>query len=360
MTKQVLEEFRVWRYRPGTMKAIRLVEPGRALESRDLDVPSVGPRDVLVRVKAAGICHSDAHYRAGRSAVRPLPLTLGHEVAGVVEQVGAEVSQFASGDRVCVHYLASCGMCGYCQQGQEQFCTSGAMMGKHRDGGYAEFVMMPARSIFRLPEEIPFDQGAILMCSSATSLHALNKARLRPGETVAVFGVGGLGLSAIQLAKAFGAGEIFAVDLKTQMLVRASQLGALPVNGAECDPVEEIRRLTKGRGVDVALELIGLPATMRQAVRCLAILGRAALVGITDKSFEVAPYMEVLNKEAEIIGVSDHLAQELPQLLEWARKKALDLSGAITRRLPLEAQPVNEALDDLECFGLEGRNVIVL
>ena len=340
------------------MKAIRLIEPGRPLELQEVSVPEVRPRDVLVRVKAAGICHSDAHYRAGRSLVRPLPLTLGHEVAGVVERAGAEAAQFKPGDRVCLHYLATCGKCGYCQHGNEQFCASGAMMGKYRDGGYAEYVVMPARSVFRLPEEIPFEQGAILMCSSATSLHALNQARLRAGESVAVFGVGGLGLSAIQLAKVLGAREVYAVDLKPGKLANAARLGAVPVNAADCEPVEEIRRLTGGRGVDVALELIGLPLTMRQAVQVLAIHGRAALAGITEKTFEVAPYAEVLNKEAEIIGVSDHLAQELPPLIEWARRRALDLSGVVTRTLPLEARAVNEALDELEQFGEEGRMVI--
>jgi propanol-preferring alcohol dehydrogenase len=309
-------------------------------------------------VKAAGICHSDAHYRAGRSLVRPLPLTLGHEVAGIVEKVGAEVSQFRPGNRVCLHYLATCGICHHCQQGNEQFCKSGAMMGKFRDGGFAEFVLMPARSVFRLPEEIPFEHGAILMCSSATSLHALNKARLRPGESVAVFGAGGLGLSAIQLAKVFGAGDVFAVDIKPGKLVRAARFGAVPVNAADCDPVEELRRLTKGRGADVALELIGLPLTMRQAVRCLGIQGRAVLAGITEKTFELAPYEEILNKEAEIIGVSDHLAQELPQLLEWTRRGALDLSGVITRTIPLDARAVNDTLDELEKFEVEGRMVV--
>ena len=329
------------------------------MELHEVKVPAVGARDVLVRVKAAGVCHSDAHYRAGKSVVSPLPLTLGHEVAGVIERAGEEVGQFKAGDRVCLHYLASCGECGYCQRGNEQFCTSGAMIGKYRDGGYAEFIVIPARSVFRLPSEIPFEQGAILMCSSATSLHALNKARLRPGESVAVFGVGGLGLSAIQLAKVFGAREVFAVDIKPGKLALAERFGAVPVNAAECDPVAQIGRLTGGRGVDVALELIGLPLTMGQAVRSLAIQGRAALAGITEKTFEVAPYMEVLNKEAEIIGVSDHLAQELPQLLEWARRGALDLSRVITRRLPLEAGAVNEALDGLERFGGEARTVIV-
>ncbi len=341
-----------------TMKAIRLVQPRRPLELQEVKVPFMGPREVLVRVKAAGICHSDAHYRAGRSVARPLPLTLGHEVAGVVEGVGAEVVRFKTGDRVCVHYLASCGECNYCQQGNEQFCTSGAMMGKYRDGGYAEFVVMPSRSVFALPKEIPFEQGAILMCSSATSLHALNKARLRAGETVAVFGVGGLGLSAIQLAKVFGADAVYAVDINPEKLAWAEKLDAVPINAASCEPVAELKRLTSGRGVDVALELIGLPLTMRQAVQCLAIQGRVALAGITEKTFEVAPYMEVLNKEAEIIGVSDHLAQELPQLIEWARRGVLDLSGVITRTVPLEARAVNEALDGLERFGGEGRVVI--
>ncbi len=340
------------------MKAIRLVRPGQPLEAQQVPVPSLSGRDVLVRVKAAGICHSDAHYRAGTSRVDPLPLTLGHEVAGVVEQVGPEVTHFKRGDRVCLHYLATCGQCVYCQQGNEQFCTTGAMIGKYRDGGYAEFIVMPARSVFRLPEEIPFEQGAVMMCSSATSLHALNKARLRAGESVAVFGVGGLGLSAIQLARVFGAREVLAVDIRPRKLALAAHFGAVPVNAAECEPVAEIRRLTGGRGVDVAVELIGLPLTMRQAVQSLAIQGRAALAGITEKTFEVAPYGEVLNKEAEIIGVSDHLAQELPQLLEWARCGALDLSGVVTRTLPLDARVVNDALDDLEHFGGEGRMVI--
>ncbi len=340
------------------MKAIRLVAPGQSLKLLEVPLPAVGPEDVLVRVKAAGICHSDAHYRAGRSEVRPLPLTLGHEVAGVVESVGAEVSRFRPGDRVCLHYLATCGCCEWCQRGNEQFCASGAMMGKFRDGGFAEFVLMPARSAFALPNEIPFDHGAILMCSSATAMHALNKARLRPGESVAVFGVGGLGLSAIQLARAFGAGDILGVDIRPRKLAIAASFGAIPVSALNSDPVQEIRKLTKGRGVDVALEVIGLPVTMRQAVSCLGIQGRAVLAGITEKCFEVAPYAELLNKEAEIIGVSDHLGQEIPQLLEWARTGVLDLSEVVSGTLPLQEQAVNEALDTLERFDVKGRLVI--
>jgi 2-desacetyl-2-hydroxyethyl bacteriochlorophyllide A dehydrogenase len=340
------------------MKAVRLVRPGRRLELQELAVPEPGPNDALVRVKAAGICHSDAHYRAGKSRVEPLPLTLGHEVAGVVEKVGAGVADFRAGDRVCLHYLATCGKCDYCEEGNEQFCGTGKMIGKYRDGGYAEFILMPARSLFRLPDEIPYEHGAILMCSSATSMHALNKARLKRGETVAVFGIGGLGLSAIQLAKAFGAREVFAVDINSSKLSMAKKFGAIGIDGAKVDAVKELRRLTNGRGVDVALELIGLPLTMRQTVQSLAIKGRAALVGITDKTFEIAPYQEVLNKEAEIIGVSDHLASELPLLIQWVRQGNVNLSNIVTRTIPLDADAINETLDGLERFGDEGRVVI--
>ena len=340
------------------MKAVRLVEPDRPLEMQEIEVPAIGPRDVLVRVKAAGICHSDVHYRAGRSRVEPLPLTLGHEASGVVEEVGADVASVQPGGRVCLHYLVTCGECEYCNQGSEQFCTSGSMIGKYRDGGYAEYIALPARSVFRLPDEIPFEPGAIMMCSSATSLHALNKARLKPGESVAVFGIGGLGMSAVQLAYAFGAREVYAVDINPSKLTLAARFGAVPVNAADADPVAEIQRLTGGRGVDVALELIGLPLTMDQAVRSLAIFGRAALVGITDQSFEVAPYADLLGKEAEVIGVNDHLAREIPLLIDLVQRGQLDLSEIITRTVPLDADVINQVLDGLETFGDEVRAVI--
>jgi propanol-preferring alcohol dehydrogenase len=344
-----------WRVR---MKAVRLTAIGSPLEEEEIEVPLVGGRDVLIRVKAAGICHSDAHFRAGISPVTSLPLTLGHEVAGIVERTGADVQGVVTGDRVCVHYLVTCGRCAYCQTGTEQFCATAQMIGKHRDGGYAKFLVVPERSVFRLPDEIPFEQGAILMCSSATSLHALNKARLRPGETVAIFGVGGLGVSALQLARHFGAAAVYAVDTNPHKLELAERFDAIPVNAAARDPVEQLREMTNGRGVDVALELVGLPLTMRQAVQSLAILGRAALVGLTQESFEVAPYAELLNKEAEIIGVSDHLASEIPLLLDLVRTRTLDLSEDIIHTIQLEAGAVNASLDQLEEYGNEVRVVI--
>jgi propanol-preferring alcohol dehydrogenase len=259
---------------------------------------------------------------------------------------------------VCLHYLATCGECDFCRSGNEQFCPTGQMIGKHRDGGYAEFICMPARSVFRLPAEIPFEQGAIMMCSSATSLHALRKARMKAGETVAVFGVGGLGVSAVQLARALGAKEVYAVDIKAGKLELARSFGAISVDASKGDPVAELRRLTAGRGVDVALELIGLPLTMQQSVKCLAIQGRAALAGITDRNLEISSYQDLLGREAEVIGVSDHLASELPGLIEWARQGKLDLSRVITRMVPLDAGAINGVLDELEQFGETVRVVV--
>ena len=341
------------------MKAVRLVATGKPLEMQGIPVPRIGDTDVLVRVKAAGICHSDVHYRAGTSPVRELPVTLGHEVSGVVEKAGAQVSSVKAGDRVCLHYMVTCGDCAYCSRGAEQFCVAGQMIGKHRDGGYAEFIAIPARSVVRLPDEVSFEHGAVMMCSSATSLHALRKARMQPGETVAVFGAGGLGMSAIQLAKVFGALDVYVVDINDDKLKLAERYGAVPVNASKGDPVAEIQRLTGGKGVDVALEVIGLPQTMKQAVQSLGLFGRAVMVGITRTPFEVDSYFELIGKEAEIIGSDDHLMSELLLLVEFARRGLLDLVRVVTRKVPLDADAINRVLDNLEHFKSHTRTVIV-
>ncbi|MGD8244043.1 MAG: zinc-binding dehydrogenase [Anaerolineae bacterium] len=341
------------------MKAVQLVEFGQPLELREISVPGIGDRDVLVQVKAAGICHSDVHYRAGTSPVGPLPITPGHEVAGVVEEVGSRVTNVEVGDRVCLHYLISCGDCTYCARGSEQFCVEGSMIGKYRDGGYAEVIAVPARSAVHLPEEIPFVHGAVMMCSSATSFHALRKGRLDAGETVAVFGAGGLGMSAIQLARAMGVLDVHAVDINEERLAIAEGFGAIPVNAAASDPVSRLRELTAGRGVDVALELIGLPQTMKQAVQSLAVFGRAVLVGIASEPLQIDTYRELLGREAEIIGAADHHLQELPLLIEYVQRGVLDLSQVVTNTVPLDATAINAALDDLEEFGGGVRTVII-
>jgi 2-desacetyl-2-hydroxyethyl bacteriochlorophyllide A dehydrogenase len=340
------------------MKAVRMIDVKQPLQMQDIPIPNLGDYDVLVRIHAAGICHSDAHYRAGKSPVRPLPMTLGHEISGVIEKIGGQVEELKQGDRVCLHYLLSCGECYYCRRGHEQFCVQGRMLGHYSDGGYAEYIVVPARNAVRLPDEISFEYGAIMMCSSSTSFHALRKSRITAGETVAIYGIGGLGLSAIQLSFAFGALDVFAVDINAEKLKLAEKYGAVPVNASQVDPVAEIRRLTHKKGVDVALELIGLPRTMRQAVQSLAIMGRAVIAGISDKPLEIDTYWELLGKEAEVIGTSDHLLDELPLVIELARRGSLDLSDVVTRIVPLDAVTINRVLDELEQFGGDVRTVI--
>jgi propanol-preferring alcohol dehydrogenase len=286
-------------------------------------------------------------------------MTLGHEVAGVVEQIGGQVAGVKLGDRVCLHYNITCGNCYYCSTGNEQFCPQVLMLGHYTSGGYAEYIAVPARNAIALPDEIPFEQGATLMCASATAFHALRKSRLKAGEEVAIIGVGGLGMSAIQLARAFGALDVFAVDINAEKLQLAAHYGAIPINARQADPVAEIRRLTAGRGVDVAIELIGLPQTMQQTVRCLGVMGRAVIAGISDQPIEIDTYRELLGNEAEIIGSNDHLLQELPLLVEMARRKVLDTSRVVTRVVPLDAGAINQTLDALEQFGGDVRTVIV-
>ena len=341
------------------MRSVRLVQLGHTLQDVEVPVPELGPADVLVRVAACGICHSDAHYRAGISPIAHLPVTPGHEIAGTVESVGKDVDAFHPGDRVCVHYLAHCGTCDFCLRGHEQFCPEVQMIGKHRDGGYAEFVKVPARSVFALPDEIAFAQGAIMMCSSATALHTLKKARLKPGESVAIFGFGGLGYSALQLAQAFDCGAVYVVEINSAKLASAAALGAIPISATAGDPVQQILDATGGKGVDVSIELVGTTATMGQAVRCLGILGRAAIVALSRESMSFLPYTDLINKEVEIIGVSDHLASELPSLMHYAQSGKLTFPESVLRFVDLDAAQINAALDALEESTDHARTVIV-
>jgi len=339
------------------MKAVQLIEVDKDLENREVPKPKAQDDEVLVKVEAAGICHSDVHYRDGVGSVGHLPITLGHEVAGVIEEVGPNVTRFQKGDRVCVNYMITCGKCPFCVKGSEQFCEKGKMIGKDVNGGYAEYLSVPSRGIYKLPDSVSFDHAAVMMCSTATSLHALKKTRFQPGETLAIFGFGGLGVSAFQLAKAFGARDIYAVDIDPEKLKAAKEMGAIPINGKESDPVEKIMELTKGIGVDVALELVGLPLTLDQGTQVLGRFGRLGLVGITKVPYEVNSY-EAICKEKEIIGCSDHLLSELPMLLDLADQGKIDLTHVVTKTVPLDADAVNKVHHQLKAFKADFRAVI--
>lgn len=337
------------------MKALQITAPGEALEAATIPEPQPGDGEVAVEIEYAGICRSDVHYRAGTRPVPSLPLVPGHEISGHVIATGEDVGGFSAGDRVAVHYLVSCGVCEGCRRGGEQFCATGAMIGLDRQGGYAERIVVPSGSAVPIPAGVSTEAAAVMMCSTATSLHALRRGRLSRGDRVAVFGAGGLGMSAIQLARALGAGQVYAIDINPAKLAVAGQLGAVPVS-ADGDAAAALQAASGG--VDVALELVGSPQVMAAAVRSLAPRGRAVAVGITGAEFGLDPYRDLVRTEAELAGSSDHLLGEVEEILGMAALGEIDIDGLITNRVPLEAAAVNEAMDRLERFGDDIRTVI--
>src|SRR4051812_38160334 len=292
------------------MHAVRLTQLRSPLINDQIDEPSAGPGEVVVEIRAAGICHSDAHYRAGGGTVA-LPLILGHEIAGVIA---------GTDRRVALHYLHD----------------DVRMLGKEVDGGYAERIVVPAANAVRIPDEVPFDAAAVMMCSTATAYHALRLASLRAGESVAIIGFGGLGASAVQLAKAMGAADVFAVDRVPEKLDVARSFGAIPA------AIEDLR------DIDVALDFAGHPSTTLAALRSLRRGGRIMIVAINLRELAIDPYRDVLANERHIIGVSDHTREEIVELLELARRGELDMSRVITRRVSLEANAINAVLDELD------------
>jgi len=343
------------------MKAIRITAIGESLAQENIDMPRAATGEVLVAVKAAGICHSDAHYRSGLGSLLTLPITPGHEVAGVIDSVGPGVPEERLGERVCLHYLVTCGECSFCRRNMGQFCSEAAMIGKDIDGGYAEYIAVPKQNAFHLPDEIPFTHGAVMMCSFATSLHALVKARFTEGESVAIFGAGGLGTAAISIASVLGAAEIIAVDSNSAKVRTAESMGAFGIDAAESDVVEAIFDRTGGRGVDVALELVGLPLTAQQAVRSLSVKGRAAMVGLAAEPTAINMYRDLIGKEREIIGVSDHLPGEIDELIALVHKGLLNIAPAISRTVPLDEAAINAVFDELDHHsGNAVRTVIVI
>lgn len=330
------------------MRAARLHRIGTGLRIDLVRVPRIGPYDILVEVRASGICHSDLNYRNGVAPVAKLPITLGHEIAGIITGKGKRVKDLRLGERVLVHYVSSCGRCIYCRTNRENYCRSYQMIGKDVDGGYCQYSAIPASCAVRLPQTIPFEQGAIMGCAVPTAYHALRRGRVQPQDTVVIIGVGGLGMHAVQLAKkAFRAGQIVAVDRFDWKLKIAKNFGATDtVNAATTDLVEAVSRTTSEMLADVVLDFVGSAKTNEQGIRCVGKGGRLVLIGISAKSMTVSPYRTVIGKEIEIIGVDDHLKIELNQLVNLVRSGRLDLSHSVTHRIALEN--VNEGFRILE------------
>ncbi len=331
-----------------TMLAARLITAGEPLEIQQVPIPEPAAGEVLVEVESCGLCGTDIHLAVdGDLPVERTPITLGHEAAGTVVQLGAGVNGFAEGDRVAMFPSAVCGHCRFCKVGRESLCEHSKVYGMSRDGGLAQYVAAPAHALFHLPDEIPYDIGSIVTDGVSTPFHALrSRARLCAGETVAVVGCGGLGTHAIMLAKMMGARFIVAIDVQTQALERAAALGAdLTVNPAEEDPRKAIREHAGLPGVDVALEFVGGEKTVATALRVLDKAGRAVLVGVGMDKPSLPPLAIFVGKEQAVLGSFGMNRSDIEDLYALIAAGRLDLGKSISARYPLRS--VNEALQKL-------------
>ena len=331
-----------------TMTAARFHQPGKPLALEEVPVPRPGHGEVLVEVKACGLCGSDLHILKGETFTGFLPITLGHEAAGVIMALGPEVSGWQEGDRVAVNCVQSCGLCHNCQRGRDSICLNRKLIGIHINGALAPFVKVKARSLLNLPEAMPFEQGALITDAVATPYHALHaRGELKSGQSVAIFGLGGLGAHAVKLARLMGAAPIIAVDISTPVLERAAGFGAdHMVNAKDCDPVEAIREITGGRGVDVALECVGSGAIVAQAMASTAVGGRTVVVGLTPDHLELGEVTPFVRSEVAVMGSSAFESKEIQQLINLVVSGRLDVSRSVSGTYSLSQ--VNQALDRLE------------
>jgi S-(hydroxymethyl)glutathione dehydrogenase/alcohol dehydrogenase len=366
-----------------TMRACVLREPGRppAVETVRLEPPRAG--EVLVRVAAAGVCHSDIHLADGQLGAGRWPMVLGHEGAGVVESVGDGVIDLAPGDHVVFCLVASCGQCEACRSGRRTLCEPVGLQsvaGRLRDGSsrlraadgtvlqhgltiacFAEYAVVAAAGAIPIPDDLPLWQAALLGCGVVTGFGAVaHAARVRIGERVAVIGCGGVGLQVIAAARLAGAATIIAVDRRPEKLEHALRRGATHAVDASRVPAgAEIVKLTGG-GVDHAFEVVGTAATIRTAWDAIRPGGTAVVVGLAPKGVEVSlPAIEFLS-EKSIVGSyygSADPARALPGLVELVRSGRLELADMVSHLIDLDGVP--EALDRLR-RGEGDRSVIVV
>ncbi len=306
-------------------RAAVLFETGQKLEICEIDVQDPGPGEVRIQMVAGGVCHSDLHVMTGHLSA-PLPAVLGHEGAGIVADVGAGVTSVPPGDHVIPLWRLSCGECEYCTGGRPALCPAGTEIrwsGRLLDGtsrfkldgreikhfagvsSFSNYTVLPEKAVLKIPDDLPLERAALLGCAVITGVGAvINAAQVRPGRTVAVFGSGGVGINVVQGAVLAGAQTVIAVDLLESRLEQAIRFGAShAVNASAGDPVEQVRELTGGRGVDYAFEVIGLPLTMRQAYDCLAKRGVAVVVGLTPTTAEVTvPALSLVYEERVLTG----------------------------------------------------------
>jgi len=332
---------------PNSMKAAVLRNPFEIV-IEDRPVPEVGPDEVLIKVMAVGVCGSDVHYyetgRIGRYVVEK-PIILGHECAGIVAAVGENVTRFKVGDRVAVEPGVTCGTCEYCKQGRYNLCPDVEFLATPPyDGAFVQYFKHRQDFVYHIPEHLSFEEAALIEPFSV-GIHAATRANIKPGQKVAVFGLGPVGLMAVVAARAFGASEVAAVDLEEIRLEAAKKLGVtLAVNAREHDAVKEILDFTSGQGVDVAIEAAGHPKTLQNALVCLKRGGKLLVVGLPTQDNIPLNVPEIADKEVDIYGIFRY-ANTYPKGIEILASGIADVKPLITGRFSLEqtAQALEEA-----------------
>lgn len=332
------------------MKAAVFHGAHRPLDVMDVPTPVARAGEALIQVAGCGLCHTDLHYLDhGVETFKKPPLILGHEVAGTVKALGPAIdgqkNGHAVGDRVLVPSVLSCGRCEFCRAGRENLCTELTMLGNNIDGGYAEYVVVPAGDLIAVPDELPLSRACVIADALSTPYHAVKRrGRVRVGDTVAVVGCGGVGLNLVQCAAISGA-RVIAIDLNERRLETARALGAAQtLNPAAVPRVDKVVRTLSDGGVDVAFEAIGTPQTIELAFSLLRRGGRLCVLGYSPQPVTLSA-ARLMYYELEIAGSLGCGAGEYPEIINLVREGKLRLEPIVSGTVPLA--DINAGLDRL-------------
>lgn len=339
------------------LKAALLRFVGKPLKIGDVEAPEVKPDEVLVKTKACGICRTDLHLAEGVLNPGKLPLILGHEAAGVVEETGPDVEEWRKGDRVIPYRYFTCGKCRSCLSGSEEVCYAyRGQLGFNWDGGYAEYFKAPERSLVRLPGTLSFQDGGTLACAGQTAYHAVKRrAELKLGETVLIMGAGGLGLQALQYAKLAGATVVIADRSERKLEYAANFNPDHALNLTSANFAEEVKRLTGGLGVDVVIDTTASSAVILNGLKTLRKLGKMILLGASDEPLKGISSTLMLVNEYEILGSRSSTKQELMEAAAIAASGKI--KSIITETYQLDH--INEALEKLKRGEMIGRASLI-
>jgi len=324
---------------PATMKALRKTQAAKGLQMDTVPVPEVGHGDVLVRVKAASICGTDLHIygwdRWSQGRIKP-PVTLGHEFCGVVEVVGSDVASVDAGEFVSAEMHVNCGHCHQCRLGEAHICPNVRVIGIDQDGAFAEFVRIPATNIWKLDAAIPVQYGAILD-PLGNAVHTVLAGAIA-GQTALVTGCGPIGLMSIAVAKACGGSTVFATETNAHRREMAKQMGAdVVINPAAEDAVRKILDATGGTGVDVLLEMSGVPSAIQQGFKALRAGGRASLLGIPTENVPLDLVNDVIFKGATVQGIyGRRMYQTWVQMTALLKAGRLNLEPLFGEKITLD------------------------